>query len=124
MFLKYRYFRKDKAKVLGKLRRLLEGEEEALLAIVFGSFVDLESFRDIDLAIYSRNESLNYLARLGARLELELEIPIDVVPLKDLEPRFRWKILRKGIIIVEKKSGLYEALLNITLDELENLAIS
>ena len=99
MFLKYRYFRKDKAKMLDKLRRLLEGEEEVLLEIVFGSFVDLESFRDIDLAIYSRNESLNYLARLGARLELELEIPIDIVPLKELEPRFRWKILRKGIKI-------------------------
>jgi len=65
------------------------------LAIVFGNFVDLESFRDIDLAVYSRGKSLDYLAKLGAELELELKIPVDIVPLRELEPRFSGRYLGK-----------------------------
>jgi len=123
MFFDYRYFRENKERVLSKLQELLEREEGVLLAIVFGSFVDLESYRDIDVAICSVDENLDYMAKLGARLELELGIPVDVVPLRELDPWFRWKVLTKGIVVVEKRPGLYEALLNMTIDELKLLEI-
>lgn len=109
---------------MDRLRELLEREGGVLLAVVFGSFVELESFRDIDVAVYSESESLDHMARLSAELELKLGVPVDLVPLRELEPRFRWKVLTKGVIVVEKRPGLYEALLSMTLDELRLLEIA
>ena len=119
----YRYFERNKEEVLKKLRLILNSEEEVLLAIVFGSFVELNSYRDVDVAIYAKSKDLEYVAKLSARLELELGIPVDVVPLDEISSKFRYSVLVNGIIVVEKISGIYEALLNQTLDELIDLGI-
>ncbi len=121
MHLEYRYYRGDKEEIIKKLKEILDKEEKVLLAIAFGSFTRLDSYRDIDIAIYSLDESLEYLSRLGAKIEFELKIPVDVVPLSEIDPKFKWKILTKGLLIIEKKPGLYEALLSQTIDELELL---
>lgn len=96
-------------------------EKQILLAILFGSFIELESYHDIDIAIYTFKEDLTYYAKLSAKLELILKIPIDIVPLNQVSTKFRYKILTKGLIIVEKTAGLYEAILNQTYDELKYL---
>ncbi len=114
----YKYYSTPKDKVLDKIRRVLELEEDVLLAIVFGSFVELDSYRDVDLAVYSLRRTLDYLAGLSAKLELELRIPVDVVPLDEVPAKLRYKILVKGIIVYERKPGIYEALLSRTIDEL------
>jgi len=36
------------------------------------------------------------LLRINSELELELGVPADIVPLEQLNPVFRLKILRKG----------------------------
>ena len=95
-----------------------------MLAIVFGSFVELNSYRDVDVAIYAKSKDLEYIARRSAKLELELGIPVNVVPLDEISSKFRYNVLVNGIIVVEKISGIYEALLNQTLDELIDLGIS
>jgi predicted nucleotidyltransferase len=117
----YRYFERNKEEVLKKLRLILNSEEEVLLAIVFGSFVELNSYRDVDVAIYAKSKDLEYIAKLSAKLELGLGIPVDVVPLDEISSKFRYNVLVNGIIVVEKISGIYEALLNQTLDELIDL---
>lgn len=115
---RYKYFRGNKEEILAKLRSILEKEDNVLLAIVFGSFVELESFRDIDIAVYTKSPSFDYVALLGAKLELDLGIPVDVVLLDELPPRFRYMVLTRGRVIIEKVPGLYEALLSQTIDEL------
>lgn len=120
----YRYFEGNKEEVLRKLRSVLNSEEEVLLAIVFGSFVELNSYRDVDVAIYAKSKDLEYVAKLSAKLELELGVPVDVVPLDEISSKFRYNVLVNGIIVVEKISGIYEALLNQTLDELIDLGVS
>jgi len=92
----------------------------AELAIVFGSLVELESFRDVDVAVYasSRELDLDAVIKLSVELEERLHIPVDVVPLDAISPSFRHYILARGKVVLEKKSGLYEALLMQTLDEL------
>lgn len=124
MSLSYRYFRGNKQETLNKIRELLKTEEKVSLAIVFGSFVELESYRDIDIAVYVRDDGFDYLAKLSAKLELTLGIPVDVVPLLELDPLFRWKVLRKGTVIVERQPGLYEALLSMTQDELKLIELA
>ncbi|MCD6095144.1 MAG: nucleotidyltransferase domain-containing protein [Thermoprotei archaeon] len=120
----YRYFEGNKEEVLRKLRSVLNSEEEVLLAIVFGSLVELNSYRDVDVAIYAKSKDLEYVAKLSAKLELELGVPVDVVPLDEISSKFRYNVLVNGIIVVEKISGIYEALLNQTLDELIDLGVS
>ncbi|MEM0484768.1 MAG: nucleotidyltransferase domain-containing protein [Pyrobaculum sp.] len=121
--MEYRYYTADaekKREILEKLRGLLAARG-VRLAVVFGSFVDLDSFRDIDVAIYiDGREELDALLKLGADLEEELGIPVDVAPLRELHPKFRLKVLTRGVVIVEEP-GLYEALLLQALDELELL---
>ncbi len=109
----------EKERVLEAIRQELAKYEDILLAIVFGSFVELKEFRDIDIAIYSLRTDLDFVLELGARLEEMLEIPIDVIPLIDVSPRFRYYILTKGRIVLERVSGLYEALLSMTFDDLK-----
>jgi len=123
MFLEseYRYFRlseHEKEKILEIIREVLEQEDKVLLAIVFGSFVELESFRDIDIAVYSLDSSLDYIVSLSIKLELKLDIPIDIVPLTEIDTYFRYYVLTRGKVILEKVPGLYEALLRQTEDEL------
>jgi len=116
----YEYFRADKRekeKILNKIRGILMREDEVTLAIVFGSFTTLESFRDIDIAVYSLDTSLDYIAKLGAKLELGLGIPVDIVPITELDPHSKRNILTKGRIIIEKAPGTYETLLRETEDE-------
>ncbi len=117
----YRYFRMnehEKERVLDRVRELLMHEDKVLLAIVFGSFVELESFRDIDIAVYSLDTSLDYIAKLSAELELKLGIPVDIVPITELDPYFKLSILTRGKVILEKVPGLYEALLREAEDEI------
>jgi len=80
--------------------------------------IELKTFRDIDLAIYTLNKSLNYITELSLMLEEMIKIPIDVVPIDEVSARFRRYILTKGKVILEKYPGMYEALLIMTLDEL------
>jgi len=114
----YRYYSRPKEEVIPRLRRTIEPEEEVLLAIAFGSFVELDSYRDIDLAVYSLRKDLGYLAKLSAKLELELGIPVDVVPIDEVPAKLRYRVLTRGIVILERVSGLYEALLGQALDEM------
>jgi predicted nucleotidyltransferase len=60
------------------------------LAVVFGSFLDGKEFRDVDVAVYSEGLDLEDLLKLGA--ELELGVPVDLVPLDQL----RWALLIEG----------------------------
>jgi len=117
----FRYYSKPKDEVISKLEKVLRCEEDILLAIVFGSFVELNEYRDIDLALYTLRKDLGYLAKLSAKLELKLGIPVDVVPIDEVPATLRHKILTKGIIILERTKGIYEALLNQTLDEIYTL---
>ena len=118
----YRLSRQEREAVIARIKAILEGEENVLLALLFGSFVELDSFRDIDIAVYTKgDEELFKLFRLANRLEEEIGYPIDLVPLNAIPPTFRHYILVRGVLLVEKEPGLYEALLLQTIDELEVL---
>jgi len=118
MYSVFRYYSKPKDEVLSKLGKMLKCEGDILLAIVFGSFVELNEYRDVDLAVYTTRKDLGYLAKLSAKLELELGVPVDVVPIDEVPAELRHKILTRGIIVLERVGGIYEALLSQTLDEI------
>jgi predicted nucleotidyltransferase len=108
----------EKNTLLEKLKNILHGLSVEL-AVVFGSFVELDSFRDIDIAVYRRDTCLEDILKLGTMVEEALGYPVDIIPLDIISPRFRLHILTKGIVILEETSGLYEYFLKRSLDELK-----
>jgi len=100
--------------VLSRIREILE-KHGVELAILFGSFLSKDAFRDINIAVYSEKLNLDELLKLGA--ELELGMPVDPVPLDQLPPKLRLEVLRRGMILVEKP-GVYEHLYMMSQDEL------
>ncbi|MEM0376853.1 MAG: nucleotidyltransferase domain-containing protein [Thermofilum sp.] len=121
---RYRYYRlspEEKRALKEAIRSTLEGRGVEL-AIIFGSFTELESFRDVDVAVYARDSlDLDDAIKLAAELEERTRTPVDVVPLEKASPKLRHHILTKGEVLLEKQPGLYEALLMQTLDELATL---
>jgi predicted nucleotidyltransferase len=88
-----------------------------------GVFIEGGVFRDIDIAIYSYAMDIDKLLKINSELELELGIPVDIVPLEQLNSIFRLEILRRGLVIVEKP-GIFEYLFMLTCDELEVMRIA
>jgi predicted nucleotidyltransferase len=91
------------------------------LAVVFGSFLDGKEFRDVDVAVYSKGLDLEDLLKLGA--ELELGVPVDLVPLDQLSPKFRLEVLKRGLVVVERPEA-YEHLYMRSQDELTLISLS
>ena len=114
----YSMSQEEKERVINIIRDELRKYEDVLLAILFGSFIELNKFRDVDIAIYALRTDLNYLFMIIAKLEEVLKIPVDVVPLTEVSSRFRYYILTRGRVVLEKVPGVYEALLILTLDDL------
>ena len=96
--------------ILDSLRRVLESSG-VLLAVVFGSFVEMSSFHDVDVAVYGLGDDLDRLSAVSAAFEEKTGIPLDIVPLAKLPPASRIRVLSRGLVIVERVPGLYEALL-------------
>ncbi|MEM2915340.1 MAG: nucleotidyltransferase domain-containing protein, partial [Candidatus Bathyarchaeia archaeon] len=94
------------------------------LAYLFGSITRRNRVRDIDVAIYAAPilEFEEFL-KLGAKLELELKIPLDLVQIQELKPTFRYKILRFGQPIIIKDKKLHNSLISQALSEINALKI-
>jgi predicted nucleotidyltransferase len=122
---RYRYYsleEREREVLLSKVREVLE-RRGVELAVVFGSFLNGKEFRDVDVAVYSEGLDLEDLLKLGAELELELGVPVDLVPLDQLSPKFRLEVLRRGLVVVEKP-GAYEHLYMRSQDELTLMSLS
>jgi len=118
---RYKYYElsgEEREALIEAVRRVLGRDDRVLLAVIFGSFVELESFRDIDIAVYAVGMELREIFELSARLEEEIKVPVDLLPLQELPPSFRHYILINGLVVLERVAGLYEALISQALDEL------
>jgi predicted nucleotidyltransferase len=114
----------EKNKKLQILKNLLERDKRIKLAYLFGSITRRNRVRDIDIAIYALPilEFEEFL-KLGAKLEMELNIPLDLVQIQDLKPAFRYRILRDGKAIIMKDKKLHHILLYQTLSEIHTIQI-
>lgn len=118
----YKLTDREKQEVIERVTSMLNADDRVKLAFVFGSFTRRESFRDIDLAVYSGPTlSFDELLSLGARMELELNLPFDLVQLEELDPAFRLKVLRYASRILVKDKQLHQKLVALSFDELLNL---
>ncbi len=119
----HRLPRNTREEVLQKLRRTLEPHAEVALAVVYGSFVKADAFRDIDIGVYllhGLESDFSYQALLEAELEEATGLPVDLRVLNDAPPRILASILRDCVVLVDR--GWYRNRLYLkALDELYHL---
>jgi predicted nucleotidyltransferase len=103
----YKLSRKEKDKIIKKIRKSLAKDKRIQLAIIFGSLTTRDYVRDIDICI-SSNPKLNFkeLLDLSAEMELELGIPVDLLELENLPAALQTSVQKRGIIIKGSKNLL------------------
>jgi len=107
---KYGYFSIDDAgrgRLIETIRSVVNGYNEVLLAVLFGSFVELGEFRDVDLGIYCRGGCWDVAVDLGVELEERIGLPFDIVDIDESLITLQLRIFRTGIPILERVPGLF-----------------
>lgn len=96
----------ERAHTTERIRRFLVGRPEIGFVYVHGSFLGEPSFGDIDIAVYlldsSGGNSLQYELGLEAELEEVVGYPVDVRVLNTAPLAFRFGVLRRGRLILDR----------------------
>ena len=98
--------RLSKEKILPAIRTALEARREILFAYVFGSLVEGEKFRDLDVAVYLSDpefvkENIDYTIPLSGKLESLTGYSVDVI-LMNTAPDHLIHSISKGIVLVDR----------------------
>jgi predicted nucleotidyltransferase len=118
------YYEVSLESVVDKLKATLEKLPNLVIAVLFGSALRRRYVRDVDVAVYFHSEeSLRDIIDLTSRLEEELKLPVDVVPLREAPPKLRVKILLDGIKLVVRDNNLYWLLAGQALSEASDMEL-
>lgn len=103
----YRLDQPAREAILAKLTTALSERPELSFALVFGSFLTADAFRDIDVAIWTV-DPLNRQAdlELAVSLSRSLGFPIDVRRINDAPVPFLFHALRGRVVTVRDEELL------------------
>ena len=92
-----------KKEVIKKIENFIKSQEGIIFAYIFGSFIEDETFNDVDIAIYvNKNiipaDKIFYEIELSNQLEEIVKIPIDVIMLNLTSDHILYRA-SKGILI-------------------------
>lgn len=96
---------RSKADIEQQLRGKLQEHREILFAYLFGSFVEDDRFRDVDVAVYLEPEAYAgnelYGIRFGNELEEVVQMPVDAVVLNAAPDHFIYEA-SKGKLLLDR----------------------
>jgi predicted nucleotidyltransferase len=108
--------------VLARLAEAVAGEPYVAFAVVFGSFLDAEVFRDVDVGIWTTRDAPRFAdVDLAASLSRLVGLPVDVRRFDDAPLTFRFHALR-GRVLVVRDEELLAHLMERTAREYHDLA--
>jgi len=92
-----------KKEVIKKIENFIKSHEKIIFAYIFGSFIEDETFNDVDIAIYVNENSISakeifYEIELSNQLEEIIKIPVDVIMLNRASDSILYRA-SKGILI-------------------------
>ena len=122
----YRATSREKENILNKIKAYVSCKEEILIAIVYGSFIRRDFFRDIDLAVYTGgliSDPLRFESMLCLELSKIVKVPVDAKVIDDAPVWFKLKILSEGIVIYEKRAGIYALYLKEVIGDHQDIEI-
>ena len=109
-----RYWRvsdQEKKRIFETIRQKLLEDQRIQLGIAFGSIVRRNVIRDVDVAFYDAPPiSFDEFLWLGASIELAVGLPVDFVPLRELAPGFRAKVLLSGVCLLDRSNMRWKLL--------------
>ncbi|MDR8393398.1 nucleotidyltransferase domain-containing protein [Aliifodinibius sp. S!AR15-10] len=96
----------NKQTIRAEIKRYLADQHEILFAYIFGSFVEEERFRDIDIAIYTGTElDLLRLGLMETELGERVSKSVDLTCLNNMpgnHPAFVYAIVTNGELLLNK----------------------
>ena len=104
----------DRERLRSRLTQALGARPEILLAVLHGSFVRGEAYRDIDVGVWldaatlSRDERFRFVLDLSVELRLTLGHPVDVRALNDAPLGFRYHALAGAPLVTRDDEFLAE----------------
>ncbi|MDZ7657993.1 nucleotidyltransferase domain-containing protein [Fodinibius sp.] len=94
-----------------KIKDFFRPKDEVIFVYLFGSFVNKERYRDIDVAVYMDSiPDLISQGEMQSALDELFEINIDLVILNELpnkNPVFVYEILSKGKAVLNKNADIH-----------------
>ncbi|MFB0558048.1 MAG: nucleotidyltransferase domain-containing protein [Candidatus Bathyarchaeia archaeon] len=97
----------EKNSIIELLRKRLKRDPGIVLAYVHGGFVSNGPFRDLDIALWIKEEgdAWCYTVDLSAQLEVEIGAPVDVQVLNKAPLLFRYRVLTQGNLLLSRDDG-------------------
>lgn len=96
----------EKKEIIEILKNILRGKENILFAYLFGSFVEGEAFRDIDIGVYLAHpeevDTTEFEFSLERELENILPFSFDVRVLNQAPLGFVYSVLLKRILLLDR----------------------
>ena len=100
-----------RARLIGQLETMLAARSDIEFALVFGSFLDQEAFRDIDLAIWTTvSADRRADVELATSLSDQLGMPVDVRRVNEAPEPFLFHVLRGRQILVRDEQHLADVM--------------
>lgn len=99
----------DKNQIRSRLQNLLSAEPGILFAYLHGSFLDLDIYHDIDVAVYVApppSDSFDKAMALSIWLTRELHCTIDVQVLNDAPLGFQHQVLQGELLFTRNDDRL------------------
>lgn len=97
----------ERIEVKKVLKDFFYREGDILFAYIFGSFSKEEPFRDIDVAIYSKDKKdFLYQSDMGYRCTLLTGYPVEIIVLNNASVGLRMNVLRDGELLFSKDEEL------------------
>jgi uncharacterized protein YutE (UPF0331/DUF86 family)/predicted nucleotidyltransferase len=98
----------ERLNLLDRLKDLLTEIDSIVFAYVHGSFVEANSFRDVDVAVWVEDpdNAIRYAVDVSARLGAELGIPTDVHVLNRAPLPFRYHVYTRGKLLLSRDDNL------------------
>jgi len=94
----------EKERLLNGLRKELESVDGVVFAYVHGGFIEMEVFRDVDVAVWIENleDAFSYEVDLSAKLEANFKTPIDLHVLNQAPQSFKHHAFTRGKLLFSK----------------------
>lgn len=105
----YKLDKKQKEEIIKQIKAKLEVFPEIEFAYVHGSFVGSDSFKDIDIAILTKNRQtnpLNYELNLEVKLYRELGYTFDVRVLNSAPNAFCFHVIKEGSLLFSRDEDI------------------
>lgn len=98
---------------------------EAWFSPIHGGFLEAESFRDVDIAVWLEEgeDPFRYAVEVAAKLEGELGIPLDLHVLNESPLPFKYQVLTKGLLLFSRDEGVRSRVVDETIRQYFDLKL-